>query len=113
MPSTWARRTMCANRCCRRGSPRGYHGAQMWWGPPTGVKPATATSNDNDQLIPVELGGTTRMLARSSVRWVEAQGDYARLHTADASHLVRVSLATLAEQWADAGFVRVHRSFLV
>jgi DNA-binding LytR/AlgR family response regulator len=66
-----------------------------------------------DPTIPVELAGITRMLPRSAVRWVEAQGDYARLHTADGSHLVRVSLATLAEQWADAGFVRVHRSFLV
>lgn len=63
--------------------------------------------------IPVELAGTTRMLPRSLVRWVEAQGDYARLHTADASHLVRVSLATLAQRWADAGFVRIHRSYLV
>ena len=61
----------------------------------------------------MELAGTTRMLPRSAVRWVEAQGDYARLHTADASHLVRVPLATLAERWADAGFVRVHRSYLV
>ncbi len=67
----------------------------------------------DDPSIPVELAGTTRMLPRSAVRWVEAQGDYARLHTADASHLVRVSLATLAERWADAGFVRVHRSYLV
>ena len=66
-----------------------------------------------DPTIPVELAGTTRMLPRSAVRWVEAQGDYARLHTADASHLVRVPLATLAERWADAGFVRSHRSFLV
>jgi DNA-binding LytR/AlgR family response regulator len=68
---------------------------------------------DDEPSIPVELAGTTRMLPRSSVRWVEAQGDYARLHTADASHLVRVSLATLAERWADAGFVRIHRSYLV
>jgi DNA-binding LytR/AlgR family response regulator len=67
-----------------------------------------------DELsIPIELAGTTRMLPRSAVRWVEAQGDYARLHTTDASHLVRVSLATLAERWADAGFVRIHRSYLV
>jgi DNA-binding LytR/AlgR family response regulator len=66
-----------------------------------------------EPAIPVELAGTTRMLPRSSVRWVEAQGDYARLHTSDASHLVRVSLATLAERWADAGFVRIHRSYLV
>jgi DNA-binding LytR/AlgR family response regulator len=66
-----------------------------------------------EPAIPVELAGTTRMLPRSSVRWVEAQGDYARLHTSDASHLVRVSLATLAERWAEAGFVRIHRSYLV
>jgi DNA-binding LytR/AlgR family response regulator len=74
--------------------------------------PAPAVPAD-EPAIPVELAGTTRMLPRSSVRWVEAQGDYARLHTADASHLVRVSLATLAERWADAGFVRIHRSYLV
>jgi DNA-binding LytR/AlgR family response regulator len=75
--------------------------------------PAVAARPPDEPTIPVELAGTTRMLPRSSVRWVEAQGDYARLHTADASHLVRVSLATLAERWADAGFVRIHRSYLV
>jgi DNA-binding LytR/AlgR family response regulator len=78
------------------------------------IRSAPAPSPREDEpSIPVELAGTTRMLPRSSVRWVEAQGDYARLHTADASHLVRVSLATLAERWADAGFVRIHRSYLV
>ncbi len=75
--------------------------------------PTSTAAGGVDPTIPVELAGTTRMLPRSAVRWVEAQGDYARLHTADASHLVRVSLATLAERWADAGFVRIHRSFLV
>ncbi|KUL34465.1 LytR/AlgR family response regulator transcription factor [Actinoplanes awajinensis] len=73
----------------------------------------SAGAGVDEQAIPVELAGTTRMLPRSSVRWVEAQGDYARLHTADASHLVRVSLATLAESWANAGFARIHRSYLV
>ncbi len=78
------------------------------------LRPAQREANGpSDPSIPVELAGTTRMLPRSAVRWVEAQGDYARLHTADASHLVRVSLATLAERWADAGFVRIHRSYLV
>jgi DNA-binding LytR/AlgR family response regulator len=67
----------------------------------------------DDPTIPVELAGTTRMLPRSAVQWVEAQGDYARLHTVDGSHLVRISLATLAERWAEAGFVRIHRSYLV
>jgi DNA-binding LytR/AlgR family response regulator len=68
----------------------------------------------SDELtIPVELAGTTKMVPRSAVQWVEAQGDYARLHTADGSHLVRVSLASLADRWAEAGFVRIHRSYLV
>jgi DNA-binding LytR/AlgR family response regulator len=66
-----------------------------------------------DEVIPVELAGRTRMVPRSAVRWVEAQGDYARLHTTDGSHLVRVPLAVLEERWADAGFVRIHRSYLV
>ena len=68
---------------------------------------------DDDEVIPVELAGRTTMLPRSEVRWVEAQGDYARLHTVDASHLIRVPLSVLAERWADAGFVRIHRSYLV
>jgi DNA-binding LytR/AlgR family response regulator len=76
------------------------------------AQPVVARAED-DPAIPVELAGTTRMLPRSMVRWVEAQGDYARLHTSDGSHLVRVPLATLAERWADAGFVRIHRSYLV
>ena len=68
---------------------------------------------DDDEVIPVELAGRTTMLPRAEVRWVEAQGDYARLHTSDASHLIRVPLSVLAERWADAGFVRIHRSYLV
>jgi len=77
--------------------------------------PAVSANRDrqDDPTIPVELAGTTRLLPRSSVQWVDAQGDYARLHTADGSHLVRISLATLADRWAEAGFVRIHRSYLV
>jgi DNA-binding LytR/AlgR family response regulator len=79
---------------------------------------ATAPGSDGaedgpDVAVPVELAGVVRMVPRSSVRWVEARGDYARLHTATGSHLVRVPLATLAERWAEAGFVRIHRSYLV
>lgn len=68
---------------------------------------------DDDEVIPVELAGTTRMIPRKEVRWVEAQGDYARLHTTEGSHLVRIPLAQLEERWAEAGFLRIHRSFLV
>jgi DNA-binding LytR/AlgR family response regulator len=77
------------------------------------VVEAGGPAPSGDVQIPVERGGITRFINRSEITHVEAQGDYARLHTAEASHLVRVSLATLAERWADAGFVRIHRSYLV
>ena len=69
--------------------------------------------DEADETIAVELGGVTRFVQRSAVRFVEAYGDYARLHTADDSHLLRVPLASLEQQWASAGFVRIHRSHLV
>jgi DNA-binding LytR/AlgR family response regulator len=75
---------------------------------------ATATLEPDDgETIAVELGGVTRFVSRSDVRYVESQGDYARLYTATDSHLVRVPLATLEARWAEAGFVRIHRSHLV
>ncbi|HEY7719049.1 MAG TPA: LytTR family DNA-binding domain-containing protein [Pedococcus sp.] len=73
---------------------------------------ATAAATD-DETIPVELGGVTRFVNRSQIRYAQAQGDYARLHTAEGSHLVRIPLTTLEERWAAAGFVRIHRSTLV
>lgn len=76
-----------------------------------GNEPAPA--QPADETIPVELGGVTRFVQRSQVRFVEAHGDYARLHTADGSHLIRVPLSTLEERWGPAGFVRIHRSTLV
>ena len=66
-----------------------------------------------DDTVAVELGGVTRFVAVTDVRFVEAQGDYARLHTPTGNHLVRIPMAQLEQRWAVFGFVRVHRSFLV
>jgi DNA-binding LytR/AlgR family response regulator len=68
---------------------------------------------DADEMIPVELAGRTRLIARAGVTHAEAHGDYVRLHTLDGSFLIRVPLATLAERWGPAGFIRIHRSTLV
>jgi DNA-binding LytR/AlgR family response regulator len=73
----------------------------------------TTRTEPEDETIPVELGGVTRFISRSHIRYAQAQGDYARLHTDNGSHLVRIPLSTLEERWAAAGFVRIHRSTLV
>ncbi|MDQ6642794.1 MAG: LytTR family DNA-binding domain-containing protein [Actinomycetota bacterium] len=77
------------------------------------IHEAGAVAELHDDTIPVELGGVTRFVPRSEVRYVAAQGDYVRLHTSDGSHLVRLPLATLEQRWGGAGFLRIHRSLLV
>lgn len=74
---------------------------------------STRLQASGDEQIPVERGGVTRFVNRSDIRYVEAHGDYTRLHTAQGTHLLRAPLAQLEEEWAGAGFVRIHRSLLV
>ncbi|WP_225830260.1 LytTR family DNA-binding domain-containing protein [Streptomyces sp. NK08204] len=76
---------------------------------PPGRQPAPAFGDQ----VPVELGGVTRFLPIADIAYVEAHGDYARLHTGHGSHLVRIALSTLEEHWRSRGFVRIHRSHLV
>ncbi|MFD3518509.1 LytR/AlgR family response regulator transcription factor [Streptomyces sp. NPDC058657] len=77
------------------------------------------TSPAGQDQIPVELGGITRFVPIADIAYVEAHGDYARLHTATpgpagaTGHLVRIPLSTLEERWASRGFVRIHRRHLV
>ncbi|MCU1643538.1 MAG: DNA-binding response regulator [Nocardia sp.] len=73
----------------------------------------TSDCADPHEVIPVELGGATTLVNRATISWVEADGDYSRLHTNTGSHLVRIALSELEYRWQDAGFVRVHRSYLV
>lgn len=75
---------------------------------------ARSRARDGLETVAAELAGRTVLVSRSEVSWVEASGDYVRLHTTGGdSHLVRIPLATLEERWGPHGFVRIHRGFLV
>jgi DNA-binding LytR/AlgR family response regulator len=84
-------------------------------GKPSGGVPGHGSAQPlpEDETIPIELGGVTTFVQRSQVLYAQAHGDYARLHTATGSHLVRISLTTLEDRWGASGFVRIHRSTLV
>jgi len=79
------------------------------------VMTVTVTEPDqhDDDVIPAELGGVTHLVPRDTIGWVEAEGDYARLHSSSGPHLVRIPLSTLESRWRERGFQRVHRSYLV
>ncbi len=78
-----------------------------------GDAPAGDGSGADDEVLSVTVGQAVRFVRRREVHWVQAQGDYSRLHTAEGlGHLVRIPISELEQRWADAGYVRVHRSYL-
>lgn len=81
---------------------------------PNGDKQATEERNPFEgDMISLEVGGRVRLIHRSDVAFVAASGDYVRLHIGTSSVLLRAAMATLEEHWGPAGFVRIHRSYLV
>jgi two-component system, LytTR family, response regulator LytT len=84
---------------------------------PRAAAPATtdsARASDDLLVVPVDVNGRTLMVERADVCWIQANGDYVRLHTVHGgAHLVRLPLALFEERWADHGFVRIHRSYLI
>ena len=67
-----------------------------------------------DEKLAVDLlRGGTRLLARSSVLYLQAHGDYVRVASTEGRYLVRARLSDLEERWAPHGFLRVHRGFVV
>jgi two-component system, LytTR family, response regulator LytT len=63
--------------------------------------------------IPVVAGGRTELIDQDQVRYVQAEGDYSRVHTYDRSYLSTTSLRELEAALPPERFVRIHRSYLV
>jgi DNA-binding LytR/AlgR family response regulator len=84
------------------------------WSRPPANPGQTDAEDDANQIIPVEhqRGGATRLLDRSTVLYVQAEGDYVRLHADSGRFLVRAALSEIEQRWAQHGFVRVHRSYV-
>lgn len=63
--------------------------------------------------IEIRIGNRIRYVDAERIDWIEADGDYARLHVGARSHLLREPLHKLAERLDPHVFMRVHRSALV
>jgi DNA-binding LytR/AlgR family response regulator len=88
-------------------------GADAGAGPMGSLGAAGLAEGDDLAVVPVDQGGRVLLVERSTVIYVEAAGDYVRLHTPDLHYLVRLSMTTLEDRWARHGFVRIHRQYLV
>ena len=64
-------------------------------------------------IYKIRQGTRTVAVDMSSVDWVEACGNYAQLHRAGVTYLVRKSLTAIEKDTQAHGFVRSHRGALV
>ncbi|MGO1182389.1 MAG: LytR/AlgR family response regulator transcription factor [Micrococcaceae bacterium] len=74
---------------------------------------AGGAGSEEDTRVAVLQGDSTLLIHIAEIRWAQAQGDYARLHTETGSYLLRITLSELEHQWAEQGFMRIHRSHAV
>jgi two-component system, LytTR family, response regulator len=65
------------------------------------------------ERIVVKSGSRSIFLRKGSIEWVEAQGDYVKLHTGKESHLLRETMNALSDRLDPGRFVRIHRSRIV
>jgi two-component system, LytTR family, response regulator len=66
-----------------------------------------------EKIPVVGAGGAKSLLDYEDVHWIEADGDYSRVHTYDRAYLSTSSLRELEELLPSGRFARIHRSHVV
>jgi two-component system LytT family response regulator len=68
---------------------------------------------DDDERIPVRVGGNTLFVRTDQLDWAEVVEDYVRLHVGAESYLLRETMSELERRLPAHRFLRIHRSTLV
>ncbi len=73
----------------------------------------TAGRPQHMEWVMVRARGKIEFLRTAEVDWIEAEGNYVRLHAAKRGFLIREKISTLEERLDPDRFIRVHRSTIV
>jgi two-component system, LytTR family, response regulator len=66
-----------------------------------------------ERRLVLKSGGRISFLRAAEVDWIEAAGNYLRLHAGKESHLLRETMKGIEERLDPGTFVRIHRSVIV
>jgi len=75
--------------------------------------PAVASNGQYLKRLAIKAGGRVTILGVKDIDWIEAEGDYVKIHAGRAWHLLRETMKHLEAQFDPARFVRIHRSTIV
>jgi two-component system, LytTR family, response regulator len=69
-----------------------------------GSRPTRLLVPERSRMVPIEV---------AAIDWIQAEGDYARVHAGGKSYLLARSLTDLESRLDPVGFIRIHRSAIV
>ena len=78
-----------------------------------GSQLAAVLAEVRDRRILIKDRGKVIIVNEADVDWVEAEGDYVRVHTGGRGHLLRETMSAMAERLDPTRFARIHRSTIV
>jgi DNA-binding LytR/AlgR family response regulator len=83
-------------------------------------KAAEARESDREEVKVEEQGfvfvkdnGVLKRISIDDILYLEAMGDYVKVHTSQKFHVVHATLKSIEEKLPASKFVRVHRSYIV
>jgi DNA-binding LytR/AlgR family response regulator len=77
------------------------------------ARPPSRAPTDSEMVAVANVRThSTRLIARSSILYIQSHGDFVRIVTEDGRYLLRATLAEIERRWEQFGFVRVHRQYV-
>jgi len=68
---------------------------------------------EEQEFVFVKDNGILKRIAIDDILFLEAMGDYVKVHTPQKFHVVHATLKSIEEKLPSSKFLRVHRSFIV
>jgi two-component system, LytTR family, response regulator len=72
-----------------------------------------SASRHGPERLRIKTGGRIYFVRLDEIDWIEAAGNYVRLHVGKEDHLLRETMAAFERKLDPARFVRIHRSTIV
>ncbi len=68
---------------------------------------------EEQAFVFVKDNGVLKRISIDDILFLEAMGDYVKVHTAQKFHVVHATLKSIEEKLPNSKFIRVHRSYIV
>ncbi len=113
LPSAWRRETTDRPRRMQPGAGNRSEELATSNAPTNGAATSNGRATAGEDRFVIRLGRRMVLVPVRDVIFVEAEGNYARLHLDGESHLLRATMKALEKRLSERGFVRIHRSTIV